>query len=90
MVWSYSAVIVTVYSNNTLIIIHHSQPRPHYPTMFQCQRDSYLQHSISRVISCEEATLGDIRGYEVVLEDTVLFPEGGGQVSKRCSSQADS
>ena len=58
--------------------------------MFQCQLDSYLQHYTSRVVSCEEATLEDTRGYEVVLEDTVLFPEGGGQVSDRCSSPADS
>lgn len=24
-----------------------------------------------------------LRGYEVILEDTILFPEGGGQVCRR-------
>ncbi len=47
---------------------------------FKCQRDSYLTRFSSRVVSCEAARLGDRSGYEVVLEDTILFPEGGGQV----------
>lgn len=47
---------------------------------FKCQRDCYLQHFKSAVLSCEPARLGEKEGYEVVLEDTILFPEGGGQV----------
>ena len=47
---------------------------------FKCQRDCYLQHFRSAVLSCEPARLGEKEGYEVVLEDTILFPEGGGQV----------
>ena len=42
-----------------------------------CQRDSYLRDLTTKVISCEAAAGG--KGYEVVLADTVLFPEGGGQ-----------
>ena len=48
---------------------------------FQCQRDSYAQNYTSHVISCQQAnTAGELNGYEVVLQDTILFPEGGGQV----------
>ena len=47
---------------------------------FQCQRDSYLQRFITTVVSCEQAEHNSQRAYEVVLKDTVLFPEGGGQV----------
>ena len=44
----------------------------------------------SKVLSCEPGTLTTcvsgkkekLNGYEVILDDTVLFPEGGGQVSK--------
>ena len=46
---------------------------------FKCQRESYLQRLCSRVLSCR-AVEGKEGKYEVVLEDTVLFPEGGGQV----------
>ena len=53
---------------------------------FQCQRDSYAQSFTSRVVSCEPAKLGEINGYEVVLEDTILFPEGGGQVKSSSTS----
>lgn len=43
----------------------------------------------SKVVLCEEAELKTksndrteecVKGYNVVLEDTILFPEGGGQV----------
>lgn len=56
----------------------------------------------SKVVLCEPASLNRknsdgkeelVHGYNVVLEDTILFPEGGGQVSIfigdlsiRCSS----
>ena len=49
---------------------------------FKCQRDPYLQRYSSRVVSCRAAQgEGGREGYEVELEDTVLFPEGGGQAS---------
>ena len=47
---------------------------------FQCQKDSYLQTFKSKVVSCKPAKLDGIDGYEIVMEDTILFPEGGGQV----------
>lgn len=47
---------------------------------FKCQKDSYLQTLSTRVVSCEPSKHGEVEGYEVLLEDTVLFPEGGGQV----------
>jgi len=43
---------------------------------FACQRNSYLKELISKVISCTQIK----NGYEVQLNDTVFFPEGGGQV----------
>ena len=43
---------------------------------FACQRSSYLKELISKVVSCVKVK----DGFEVILNDTVLFPEGGGQV----------
>lgn len=54
--------------------------------VFRCQRDSWARQFATRVVSCREAELrpesgGEpMRGFQVVLEDTILFPEGGGQV----------
>ena len=47
---------------------------------FACQKDSYLQELDSKVVKCQPAKLNGTSCYEVVCEDTVLFPEGGGQV----------
>lgn len=52
--------------------------------VFKCQEDSFLQEFTSTVVSCEPATSTndekkELSGYNVVLEDTILFPEGGGQ-----------
>ena len=47
---------------------------------FKCQKDSYLRQFTTKVVSCQQAKHGDIEGFEVILEDTILFPEGGGQV----------
>ena len=44
---------------------------------FACQRNSYLKELVSKVISCVKIK----DGFEVILNDSVLFPEGGGQVS---------
>ena len=47
-----------------------------------CQRDSYARSLSSVVVSCQPSLAEEHGGkYELVLEDTVLFPEGGGQVS---------
>ncbi|XP_049301541.1 alanyl-tRNA editing protein Aarsd1-A [Anopheles funestus] len=43
--------------------------------VFKCQEDSFLQEFRTKVVSCENAA----GGYNVVFEDTILFPEGGGQ-----------
>ena len=43
---------------------------------FACQRNSYLKELVSKVVSCVRVK----EKFEVVLSDTVLFPEGGGQV----------
>ncbi|ESO03133.1 hypothetical protein HELRODRAFT_112439 [Helobdella robusta] len=56
-----------------------------------CQKDSYLRELKCVVKSCREASLkqvvngkkAEVKGYEVVLSDTVLFPEGGGQPDDR-------
>ena len=48
---------------------------------FACQRDSYAKELVTTVKSCTSAKIdGKLDGYEVILGDTVLFPEGGGQV----------
>uniref|UniRef100_A0A182W0K5 Threonyl/alanyl tRNA synthetase SAD domain-containing protein n=1 Tax=Anopheles minimus TaxID=112268 RepID=A0A182W0K5_9DIPT len=43
--------------------------------VFKCQEDSFLQEFRTKVVSCESVA----GGYNVVFEDTILFPEGGGQ-----------
>lgn len=43
--------------------------------VFKCQEDSFLTEFCSKVVSCEPVK----DGYNVIFEDTVLFPEGGGQ-----------
>ncbi|XP_065666704.1 alanyl-tRNA editing protein Aarsd1-A-like isoform X1 [Hydra vulgaris] len=42
---------------------------------FACQRNSYLREMLVKVVSCTKAK----EGFEVILDDTPLFPEGGGQ-----------
>ncbi|MBZ3877439.1 Alanyl-tRNA editing protein Aarsd1 [Sciurus carolinensis] len=55
---------------------------------FLCQRDSYAREFTTTVVSCQPAELQTdgsngkkevLSGFHVVLEDTLLFPEGGGQ-----------
>lgn len=56
-----------------------------------CQRDSYLKEFDTKVKSCTPAELKvnqngkkeTLKGFEVILEDTILFPEGGGQPDDR-------
>ena len=43
------------------------------------EQDSMLKSCLVTVLSCAE----DKRGYAVVLDRTVFFPEGGGQLSDR-------
>ena len=50
--------------------------------VFACQQDSFLRELRTQVLSCKSSKLADKAAYEVVLEDTVLFPEGGGQVGR--------
>ncbi|XP_021564064.1 alanyl-tRNA editing protein Aarsd1-like isoform X2 [Carlito syrichta] len=59
---------------------------------FRCQRDSYARQFTTTVVSCRPAELQTegspgqkevLRGFHVVLEDTLLFPEGGGQPDDR-------
>ena len=55
----------------------------------KCQRDSYLRSVSARVVACDPCAPGAGEGegeaerYRVTLEDTVLFPGGGGQVGGR-------
>lgn len=56
-----------------------------------CQQNSYLRELTSKVVSCKPAQISvlqngrkvKIQCHEVTLEDTVLFPEGGGQPDDR-------
>ena len=47
-----------------------------------CQRDSFARRLSAVVVSCEESVgeEGKYGAYALQLSDTVLFPEGGGQV----------
>lgn len=45
-------------------------------SLLACQRDSYLRSASSEVISCNKLPDGL---FSVVLRDSVLYPEGGGQ-----------
>lgn len=52
--------------------------------IFACQKDSYLRSLKTRVVTCNPVVDGSAQDvYEVVFEDTVLFPEGGGQPDDR-------
>ncbi|XP_027601482.2 alanyl-tRNA editing protein Aarsd1-like [Pipra filicauda] len=69
---------------------HLCRVRPRAVAMvFRCQRDSWARQFATRVVSCQAAELrpeggGEpVRGFQVVLEDTILFPEGGGQPDDR-------
>uniref|UniRef100_A0A8D3E0C4 Threonyl/alanyl tRNA synthetase SAD domain-containing protein n=1 Tax=Scophthalmus maximus TaxID=52904 RepID=A0A8D3E0C4_SCOMX len=54
---------------------------------FQCQRDCYMKEFVTSVVSCCPAELKQevngkketLKGFNVKLQDTILFPEGGGQ-----------
>ena len=43
--------------------------------VFKCQEDSFLKEFTTNVSKIEKCD----KGYNVILEDTILFPEGGGQ-----------
>ena len=51
----------------------------------RCQKDSYAKRLTSRVVTCAPGRRrpDGKECYEVVLQDTVIFPEGGGQVRGR-------
>ncbi|XP_077482695.1 alanyl-tRNA editing protein Aarsd1 [Stigmatopora argus] len=54
---------------------------------FQCQRDCYMKEFVTIVASCCPGELKQeiggkkesVKGFTVKLQDTILFPEGGGQ-----------
>lgn len=48
--------------------------------VFKCQADPFLKEFTSKVVICDKILAKDEENYEVILEDTILFPEGGGQV----------
>ncbi|XP_066152134.1 alanyl-tRNA editing protein Aarsd1 isoform X1 [Euwallacea fornicatus] len=54
--------------------------------VFKCQSDAFLKEFSSKVITCEKIQQNHDKPnieypelFEVILEDTILFPEGGGQ-----------
>ncbi|KAL4229377.1 Alanyl-tRNA editing protein Aarsd1 [Mactra antiquata] len=56
-----------------------------------CQQNSYLKEFDTKVKSCSPAVAcivkngkkENVEGFEVILDDTILFPEGGGQPDDR-------
>lgn len=52
-------------------------------SLLSCQRDAYLTEGISSVLKCEEIVSPSdsaVKEYALTLPDSVLYPEGGGQV----------
>ncbi|CAG9794055.1 unnamed protein product [Diatraea saccharalis] len=55
--------------------------------VFKCQEDSFLKEFTTKVVKCEETTepiveygkVSQFEGYQIILENTILFPAGGGQ-----------
>ncbi|XP_055913720.1 alanyl-tRNA editing protein Aarsd1-A [Eupeodes corollae] len=51
--------------------------------VFKCQEDSFLKEFTGTIVSCEPANIKladkELQGFNVVLDNTILFPEGGGQ-----------
>ncbi|RYY82998.1 hypothetical protein EON63_12130 [archaeon] len=47
-------------------------------SLLSCQKNAYLRESINQVLSCEKVSCTSDR-YRVILDDSVLYPEGGGQ-----------
>ena len=45
--------------------------------------DAYAKDFVGKVISCDEITKGDSKLYKVVLNQTLFFPEQGGQSSDK-------
>ncbi|KAL1462321.1 hypothetical protein WDU94_014162 [Cyamophila willieti] len=50
--------------------------------VFLCQKDSFLKEHQTKVISCQQNE-SDPNQYHVKLEDTIFFPQGGGQHSDK-------
>uniref|UniRef100_A0A0B7API4 Threonyl/alanyl tRNA synthetase SAD domain-containing protein n=1 Tax=Arion vulgaris TaxID=1028688 RepID=A0A0B7API4_9EUPU len=56
-----------------------------------CQQNSYMQEFETKVKSCipkstalvENGKKRTVQGFDIILEDTILFPEGGGQPDDR-------
>lgn len=49
--------------------------------ILECQRNSYLKEFLGTVISCTADVFEDEPACNIILNDTILFPEGGGQPS---------
>jgi len=55
--------------------------------VFLCQKDSYLKELSTKVKACEKSNRSinpknkndKVEGFDIELEETILFPEGGGQ-----------
>ncbi|XP_047516927.1 alanyl-tRNA editing protein Aarsd1 [Pieris napi] len=55
--------------------------------VFKCQEDSFLKEFTSKVVKCESTTEPIVeygkstkfQGYQITVENTILFPAGGGQ-----------
>eukprot|EP01032_Pedospumella_encystans_P011564 gene11564-13437_t len=47
--------------------------------LLHCQRDAYALEGVSKVVACIKSESPDSSTYHVTLEDSVFYPEGGGQ-----------
>ena len=50
-------------------------------SLLTCQQDSYLKESVNSVLKCEVVSSESVvKEYALTMKDSVLYPEGGGQV----------
>jgi Ser-tRNA(Ala) deacylase AlaX len=68
-------ILITIKSLYIKQISKISMARFNDINLHTCQIDSYLREGFSKVISCEKVD----NFYRVILDDSVLYPEGGGQ-----------
>lgn len=47
--------------------------------LLSCQKNAYVKEGLSRVLACDPIVGSSPPAYKVLLDDSVLYPEGGGQ-----------
>lgn len=69
--------VTSIYSIATAPIFRGFSVMSTDSTLLSCQKNSYAKESHNKVLYCQQ--LADSTSYRVLLDDSVLYPEGGGQ-----------